>query len=260
MGDGSAGYIARIVIPACAGLAAAAAGIGLLVRAAGLHHTVTPDSGLPAVECVLAEILLAIAAGCAWLAVRARSSPVPGPPGGTRQARQARRTKRAIPAVVAAVGFSVLFVMVSTATVVVHSRADRSAYVQAHGLRENAVVDSVRTITAPAKSGAQDTATLTVTVTSPASGSHRAVAYDPAGTSVKPGSAITVLLDPKQPAYAELPGHPYAPGGQWAQGLLAMAVIGALAAGAVFVAMAGLQGRPVRLRGSRGGLMGAPVR
>lgn len=257
MGDGSAGFIARIVLPACAGLAAAAAGIGLLVRAAGLHHTAIPDPGLPAVECILAEVLLVIAAGCAWLALRSRSRPVPGVPGA------GRRTRRVIPAVLAvlaALGFSVLFVMVSTATVVFHSRADRSAYVQARGLRENAVVDRVRTITAQAKSGPRDTAVLTVTVTSPARHGHQAVVYAPRGTSVKPGSAIIVLLDPVQPAYAELPGQPYVPSGQWMQGMLVLAVIGVLAVGAAVVAVAELQGRPIRLRAPRGGLMGAPVR
>jgi hypothetical protein len=106
-------------------------------------------------------------------------------------------------------------------TVQAHSGAERSAYTQSHGVRETAVADNVQNIASTSRHGGTTyTSQITVTVQHPAVGNGSATVYGQGQTSVQAGDTLTVLLDPKQPDYAEIPGSPYYTTFSWVKGLL----------------------------------------
>jgi hypothetical protein len=211
--------IAGIAVAVLAGLGSAIAGAAVLARALGLHHTANPSPDSPANECYLAEAILTITVVCACLAIHlagrlrhpaARTDDSPGDPYAIpRLPRRKRRTSEAVVIWLGTVLFTAGFFFATATAVADYSYVGRSAYVQAHGIREAAEVDHVQNIEENGKGGPNYTATLTVTVTSPGHGARTAVVYDPHQTTIKPGATITVLADPGQPAYAELPGQPY---------------------------------------------------
>lgn len=216
LGRRSAGLIAGIA--SLAGLGSAIVGIDALVHAVGIHHTLNPNPDSSAVEGVLGEAFVTVTAVCAWLVVRitrrlrhpaaATIDSALGPDAIPRTPPSRHKVLNfGLLPVVAAI-ITAAFVFMSTAAIVNHSYDDRSAYVQAHGLSRSAVVDRVRNIATTDKGGTRYTATFNVTVKFLSGSDRNAVVYDPERAPVKPGSTITVLLDPQQPAYAELPGHP----------------------------------------------------
>jgi hypothetical protein len=75
---------------------------------------------------------------------------------------------------------------------------DRSAYTQAHGLLRSGIVTSVAN---QSNSGADVGVRLTQSV----AGHATTTAHVPAKVSLSPGAAVQVLVDPKDPGYAELP-------------------------------------------------------
>jgi hypothetical protein len=211
-----AGLIAATVVASLGGLASAIAGVDALANAASIHHTPGPTPISPVLEGVLGEALLAVTAVCAWLAVRLTRR-LRRPAAGTDDSGVGADAIPLTPPtkvinlvlhLFLIVALTAVFVGFSTLAIAHHSDNDRSAYVQAHGLRRSAVVDRVQNSATTDKGVTTYTATLSVTVTFPASGDRNAVVYDPGRAQVKQGSTITVLLDPQQPAYAELPGHP----------------------------------------------------
>lgn len=219
MGRRSAGLIAGIVVASLAGLGSAVVGIDALVHAASIHHTPNPNPDSPALEGALGEVLLAVTAVCAWLVARLTRRRLRYPAAATADSAVGPDSIPHTPPSrhkiidfglmpVVAVIFTAGFVFMSTAAIVNHSYDDRSAYVQAHGLSRSAVVDRVRNIATTNKGVTRYTATLSVTVKSLSGSNRNAVVYSPERAQVKPGSTITVLLDPQQPAYAELPGYP----------------------------------------------------
>jgi hypothetical protein len=212
------GLLARIVVASLAGLGSAILGIDALVHAASIHHTLNPNPDSPALEGVLGEALLAVTAVCAWLVVRmtrrlrhpaaTTADSAVGPDAISRTPPSRHKFLNFVLLPVVGAIITAAFVFMSTAAIVNHSYDDRSAYVQAHGLSRSAVVDRVRNTATTDKGGTRYTATLNVTVKPPSGSDRNAVVYDPERAQVKPGSTVTVLLDPQQPAYGELPGHP----------------------------------------------------
>jgi hypothetical protein len=94
------------------------------------------------------------------------------------------------------------------------AQADHSSFVQAHGTRHTAVILSVNNIASTSSSGTNKpqhtswTAEVTARLTGPAGRQEQTVVHVPYFDSDAPGTALTVLVDPNQPSYAELAGVP----------------------------------------------------
>ena len=111
----------------------------------------------------------------------------------------------------------IIFLIVSFAT---RSSAALSGFVQAHGVRREAVILNVQNeehhSTTTSGSGSSRhttnstswTALVQVSLASPVGGQARTTVHVPDYESASPGDRLTVLVDPKDPSYAELPGSP----------------------------------------------------
>ncbi len=111
----------------------------------------------------------------------------------------------------------VVFLAVSP---LLRAQAGHSSFVQAHGVRRAAVILSVDNIadtsTTTTGSGSHKhtttstsyTAQVAVRLASPVNGQARSTVHVPHYDSDGPGTSLTVLVDPGDPGYAELPGAP----------------------------------------------------
>ena len=114
----------------------------------------------------------------------------------------------------------VIFVVVSFG---VRSQAAKSSYVQDHGVQRTAVILSVNNIESTdtewvgtGSSRHQETTTswtaeVVVRLAAPVGGQTQTTVHVPNRESDGPGTTLTVLVDPKEPGYAELPGSPSIP-------------------------------------------------
>jgi hypothetical protein len=83
------------------------------------------------------------------------------------------------------------------------AEVNKSSYTQAHGLSRSGIVTSVTNYDGKGRSS-----DIGVRLEEPVNGrAVTTVQYDDL-TSLKPGAAVRVLVDPKNPGYAEFPGHP----------------------------------------------------
>jgi hypothetical protein len=107
-----------------------------------------------------------------------------------------------------------------------HSQAALSSYTQRHGLARGARVDAVHPVSHDTSHDSWTTYDYDVALAVPAAGRTRAVAHDPTRDFQRfdPGDTIRVLVDPRQPGYAELPGIPVG-SSRWFIGPLTLAVI-----------------------------------
>ena len=90
-----------------------------------------------------------------------------------------------------------------TATVVA-AAASKSGYTQAHGLLRSGIVTSVTN-----HEGKDPSSGVGVRLGEPVNGQAVTIAHVHPLTSLKPGAAVRVLVDPKDPGYAEFPGKRY---------------------------------------------------
>ena len=95
-------------------------------------------------------------------------------------------------------------------SVVAHGDAARTSYTQAHGVRRAAHVLSEDTST-----GRDPTSTLAVQLSGPVNGHGMTTVHIQGTPTYSPGALVTVVVDPQDPGYAELPGAPYTSSGQW---------------------------------------------
>jgi hypothetical protein len=97
------------------------------------------------------------------------------------------------------------------------SDADRSAYVQRFGVAESATVVGVWNsgYQPRAWSWNDESAMIRVELVTPVAGDIWSTAYYPATSALADGEAVRVLVDPRDPGYAELPGSPYATRAPW---------------------------------------------
>jgi hypothetical protein len=109
----------------------------------------------------------------------------------------------------------------------------RSAFVQSQGMRMTGIVEAVhnhqycQAIAGGAgRSACIPRADIQVKLPVPIHGVPTTVAYYPYLSFLRRGQRVSVLVDPRQPGYAELPGHRYRGAGGW----LIFAVIAALLA------------------------------
>jgi hypothetical protein len=181
------------------------------ISALGREHSapVAALIGLAALFAIAAALLV-------WVAIRLehrfRSSFVPARattpaphPATVRHPRNGPAS-RIISAVIV-VGAVVLLALL---TLNLHSQASRSQDTQAHGLSRHARVVSVRTINNDTRYDSWITYDYVVALTVPAGTVRTTVVHDPTRDfqEFDPGDSITVLVDPHQLSYAELPGLP----------------------------------------------------
>lgn len=115
-------------------------------------------------------------------------------------------------AVSLALSTGLLLVAVVVALVVVlvtgPASAARSAYTQAHGEREAATVISAWNKSYTNKGITTWYGYVLVRLPQPVGGQAQTTVHSPDKVSYAPGGAVTVLVDPQSPGYAELPGNP----------------------------------------------------
>lgn len=134
------------------------------------------------------------------------------------------------------------------------SDASQSDYVQAHGVRRPAVIQSVNNVSHQSQrqtgSGSNArtqyfttyTAEVLVQLAEPVDGRTQTTVHVPHAVNDNPGTALTVLVSPKDPGYAELPGTPSAPN------TVSQYIIGFSAALILIAAYAGLRVSRARRR------------
>ena len=108
-------------------------------------------------------------------------------------------------------GSAVLLFSILTAG---NADAARSAYTQAHGVRETATVVQVHNTVAESCSGGAGgcggtwSAVVLVRLPQPVGGQAETAVQVPYKVSYQPGDTVTALVDPQSPGHAELPGVP----------------------------------------------------
>lgn len=102
-------------------------------------------------------------------------------------------------------------------TLISISQASRSTYVQNHGIRTLGTVTFVNDIQHCNSNGTSCyyTSQISVTLHPPVDGASSATVYAPFSSSLNAGDTVTVLVDPHELGYAELPGSPYVTQTQW---------------------------------------------
>jgi hypothetical protein len=86
----------------------------------------------------------------------------------------------------------------------------RTSNTQAHGVRRAAQV-----ISEDAGTGKSPTSTLTVRLSEPVNGRDTTTVHIQGAPAYSAGAPVTVVVDPQDPGYAELPGAPYTSSGFW---------------------------------------------
>ena len=223
-----------------------AAGLGGIIGIDSLLHAVgaTHGAGSTAHYAILAVLSLVIAAvgavaavyaehqlhhlpggRYAWALSQAWRAGHPGRPAGGSGRRRAHAPATAAGAALITTAMACFGLV---ATFQAHSGAQRSSYTQAHGVTETAVADDVENIASHTSKGGGYSYTnqITVTVQHPSVGDGSATVYGNGQTSVQSGDTLTVLVDPRQPSYAERPGAPYDTTRGWIEALLFTIVIG----------------------------------
>ena len=137
-------------------------------------------------------------------------------------------------------------------TLQLHGQAAQSSYTQHRGLARRATVEAVHQVSHATSTQAWTTYDYDVALARPAGRVTRTVAHDPTQDFQRfdRGDVISVLVDPRQPAYAELPGIPVE-SPTWFTGPLVLAVI--------FLALAALIiAEEIRHRRARSAAAGPP--
>jgi hypothetical protein len=123
----------------------------------------------------------------------------------TRHPRNGPVTR--IAGIVIIIGAGVLLTVIAFQ---LHSQAALSAYTQQHGLARHATVEGVHPVSHDTSHDSWTTYDYDVALAVPAGPASRTVAHDPTRDFQRfsQGDKISVLVDPRQPGYAELPGIP----------------------------------------------------
>jgi hypothetical protein len=123
------------------------------------------------------------------------------------------------------VGTSVILAFFGLATlafigIAIEARAEgsRSSFVQHHGVRDTATVIAVDNTEHCSRGGCSYTAAITATLSSPVAGAPVTVVHYRGFSNLVQGQPIIVLVDPKQPSYAELPGARFETSWAWIVG------------------------------------------
>jgi hypothetical protein len=146
----------------------------------------------------------------------------------------------------AVIGFAVYAINIG-------SQGALSSHVQHAGVPRTGRIISVQNVEHQGpRSGPWYSALITVTLAPPVDGHSTTTVHDPQASNLIAGEGLQILVDPQEPGYAELPGHPFVPSWLWiipATGSLAFCLIGLLPTATMIVRMVGRHRR-------RGNLLG----
>ncbi|MGH3164509.1 MAG: hypothetical protein ACRDN0_01275 [Trebonia sp.] len=217
------GRLIGSLVVACLGfLLFGAAGINAILIDTGVRREATEHPG--ASETVLAIFLLGLAVCCAMWAIHCEHRLRGLPPGRLAvaaesahasvpmswRARPRRRRYGPTSTIVFGAIFAVIGIVMIPLTFSSHAQADKSGYTQSNGVADNAMVTNVDNEKSCGRSSCTYYAYVTVTLSQPIDGAATATVNIPQNVSYNSGQVISVLVDPKDPGYAELPGRPYA--------------------------------------------------
>lgn len=212
------------------GLAALLAllGLGFLINAAGArqHHGASR-----AVEAVCAVVSFGLLALSTRWAIRIehrlrRHQPVaqafassavatvPEP----RPSRLAGRPRRRYGPIVTGITLAVFAcgtIAVSAGAISSYSQGVRSGFVQSHGISASATVESVDNTQHCSRSSCYYTAAILVRLSRPVDGARTTVVHYPDFSELAANDTVVVLVDPRQPGYAELPGSRFVASWSW---------------------------------------------
>jgi hypothetical protein len=130
-----------------------------------------------------------------------------------------------------------------------HAQGQRSADVQNHGILRDGVATGVFDTEHCGKYSCSYTAVVDVTVSPPVAGVQNTVAHYNGSADVITGEHLQILVDPKQPGYAELPGSPFKGAHTWITSAL-MAIFCAFIT-ALWIKAIGVQRGHRRMRAQR---------
>jgi hypothetical protein len=173
--------------------------------------------------CLFAVVALLVVANHAEHGLRmhtpvAQTYVAPGddPPAIARRAGLLGRTYSPLASGASMIAFVALAVLLGLVANASHSKAQRSAYVQEHGVEMAATIVGVdNTERCFHNGGCTRTAKIPVTLPSRVDGVTKSVVYYPGRSTLNSGERVRVLIDPKQATYAELPGHYYMTTARW---------------------------------------------
>jgi hypothetical protein len=227
-------FIGWIIVAALAFVVVMGAAVNALLAGIGVIHDSSEPVGAKTI--LIAVAFFAISVLCAGVAVhfehRLRGAP-PGRissglsaaqaslPAGRRLGRRRRYspTSLLISGVVT-LGLGIAFAVVAFGA---HSAASKSSYTQSNGVQDVATVDSVSNYQSTGRSSTSYWATVAATLQTPVDG-HRATEVNiPNNVNYQAGRVISVVVDPADPGYSEMPGSPDA-----TDGTTAGAAIGAV--------------------------------
>lgn len=110
-------------------------------------------------------------------------------------------------------------------TVTAHADAGKSSYTQQNGTADTATVGTVNMHQDQGRYSTTYWATVDAVLRTPVGGHTATVVYIPNNVTYQSSQQISILVDPADPGYSELPGDPYTTGGTVAA-FIAMVVIG----------------------------------
>jgi hypothetical protein len=215
--------IGRVVVAGLGFLLFMAVGGNMLLAGLGVIHDSSEPQGTKTI--LLAVPWFVIAAACAAAAIhfehRLRGFPSGKIALGLSAARNTipagwrtprRRRYGPVSTLVSAIVFLGIGIGIAAAgfAVSAHSAAGRSNYTQANGITDSATVQSVANYQSTGRHTTTYYAKVAVTLQAPVSGQVSTVVNIPNNVSYTRGQVISILVDPADPGYAELPGSPYA--------------------------------------------------
>jgi hypothetical protein len=235
--------LGRLLAAVAGFLLLAAVGVNELLAGAGVIDDSSEPAGLRSV--LLSFLWLAGAGVCAVLAVdfehRLRGLPrgrvsrevaaarqglagaLPG-----RQRSLSGRRYSPVSTLVAGLVFAALGVVTAFLAASAFGQAAQSSYTQSSGVIDEAVVvrvsNSQETSCGRSSCTTSRTAQVAATLSLPVDGQQATVISIPDNVSYSVGQPLAVLVDPREPGYAELPGRPYRTDGT-AYGLTAGAAL-----------------------------------
>lgn len=230
-----AGFVAAVVLTLLAAIGVIGPGLELVTGD-------FPGSDTPSADAVVLTVTLLVLAPSVWAVVhtgrRLRRLTVDARALGARTRRPTRPSRAklitGLTTQILALGGLV------AAAIVVHADGAYSAFVQRDGLPDSGNVQQVNSI--QVKSGWKTE--ITVALARPVGSVMTTVTHSPDKTSLHAGQTVSMLLDPHNPAYSELPGEPTTKPHEW----LFPAAIACLPAAAVLATAGRLV---VELRRSR---------
>ncbi len=132
------------------------------------------------------------------------------------------------------IGLVVVFIgVMAWISVALHARAARSAYTQHHGASRTGIVTLVHRIHHSSRSSSWTTYDYDVTLDDPVNGASSTRVHDPDQNFQHyfSGESVSILVDPKQPSYAEIPGRFASLRLWWIVPLLMVLILAAAATG-----------------------------